>query len=101
MGNWNNSQFKKYDTSKGFGSARKWKQAFNERMSFDEATEILKEQAETPYTILGVSQSATKAEIKAAFRSKVKEWHPDRNAHREAEATEMMKKINAAYTVLS
>jgi len=101
MDNWNSNQFKKYDTSNGFGNAREWKHAFRERMGTDEAQEILRDQKATPYEILGVSATASAAEIKAAYRKKVMEWHPDRNAHREAEATEMMKKINAAYTILT
>ena len=31
------------------------------------------------YDVLGVSKSATEAEIKSAFRKKAKEFHPDLN----------------------
>ena len=51
------------------------------------------------YSILGVSKSAGADEIKSAYKRKVVEWHPDRN--KSADATDMIKKINKAYEVLS
>lgn len=51
------------------------------------------------YEILGVSQNATEAEIKAAYRRLALQWHPDRNKSPEAEAK--FKEINEAYEVLS
>lgn len=51
------------------------------------------------YEILGVSKSATSAEIKRAYRKKALEHHPDRNKSTEAEAK--FKEINEAYEVLS
>ena len=92
------SGYKTYDTSKGYGNSRKWKGAFHERMTLEEAVEILQE--DTPYGILGITEPATQAEIKTAFYKKIKEWHPDRNTHRYTEATEMSKIIIAAYTIL-
>lgn len=93
--------FKRYDTSNGYGNSRKWKQTFYERISDTEAIKILAdEQEETPYSLLGIAPGATQAEIKKAFRTKMKEWHPDYNPHRLHEATEMSKKINAAYSLL-
>lgn len=49
-----------------------------------------------PYTILGVSRSATDDEIKRAYREMARKYHPDRNGG-SAEAEEKMKEINAAY----
>ena len=92
--------YKTYDTSKGFGSTKKWKASFNARMNSDEAKEILAAESDTPHQILGVSNSASKEEIKKAFRALISEWHPDKNPHRIAEAEAMSKKIIAAYTVL-
>ncbi|HSV94492.1 MAG TPA: J domain-containing protein [Spirochaetia bacterium] len=51
------------------------------------------------YDILGVSKSATAAEIKSAYRKLALKWHPDRN--KENDAHEKFKEINEAYEVLS
>jgi DnaJ-class molecular chaperone len=51
------------------------------------------------YDVLGVSKSATAAELKSAYRKLALEWHPDRNKSSEAEAK--FKEINEAYQVLS
>jgi DnaJ-domain-containing protein 1 len=93
--------YKTYNTRKGFGNAKQWKNAFQQRMSKEDAEEILSKQHSTPHEILGVSPHASPATIKAAFRKLIKEWHPDRNQHRIEEAEAQSKKILAAYTVLS
>lgn len=93
--------YKTYDTSNGYGNAKKWRSSFNERFSEKEAENILKYEQQTPYQILGVLPSATAAEIKKAFRKLISEWHPDFNQHRIEEAEEMSKKIIAAYSLLS
>ncbi len=51
------------------------------------------------YDVLGIDKKATAAELKAAYRKKALEWHPDRNKSAEAEAK--FKEINEAYEVLS
>jgi len=52
------------------------------------------------YEILQVSKTATKQEIKKAYRKLAMKYHPDRNPG-DKEAEEMFKKINEAYEVLS
>ena len=52
------------------------------------------------YSILGVSEDATLVEIKKAYRFLVKKYHPDRNSGKEIDS-EMIKKINIAFEVLS
>jgi len=51
------------------------------------------------YAILGVSEKAKYPEIRAAYRLLAKKYHPDRNNSDFAE--DMIKKINAAFEVLS
>lgn len=49
--------------------------------------------------VLGVSEKATYKEIRHAYRQLARKYHPDRN--RSPFAEEMIKKINAAFEVLS
>lgn len=51
------------------------------------------------YDILGISENATKDEIKKAYRSLQMKWHPDKN-HGSPEAQSMTQKINEAYETL-
>ena len=51
------------------------------------------------YAILGVSERASHHEIRKAYRRLARKYHPDRNGTVHAE--DMIKKINAAYEVLS
>lgn len=93
--------YKTYDTSCGFGNPKEWREAFRERMSKDEAKEILQKVDESPYSILQISENAAPEEIKKAYRKRLMEWHPDKNQHRINEAEEMTKKIIAAYITLT
>lgn len=53
------------------------------------------------YDVLGVKREASADEIKAAFRSLAKKWHPDRNPDNKAAAEEKFKEVAEAYAVLS
>lgn len=90
--------YKRYDTSQGFGSKKEWQRTFRQTIKPEEAKIILDDVS--PYIILGVSEKATQAEIKKAYRTKAFKWHPDINFDNLAEATLMMKKINAAFNIL-
>jgi molecular chaperone DnaJ len=51
------------------------------------------------YEVLGITRSASADEVKSAFRSLARKYHPDVN--KEADAEEKFKEINEAYGVLS
>jgi curved DNA-binding protein CbpA len=51
------------------------------------------------YTALGLSSSASLADIKKAFRQKAAQYHPDRNPDTEAPAR--FRAVQEAYEVLS
>ena len=52
--------------------------------------------AKNPYTVLGVSETATDEEIRAAYRRLAKQYHPDLNPNN-PEATRRMNDVNVAY----
>lgn len=52
------------------------------------------------YEILGVPRTATKDEIKKAYRELAKKYHPDLNPNNKKEAEEKFKEISEAYEVL-
>ena len=100
MGSWDYAKAKRYNPEKeGYGNPGEWKRAFKGRMSPDEARSILQE--EDPWVILGIPYRSTKEVIKKAYRKLAIQWHPDKNIGNELYATEMMKKINAAYSLIS
>lgn len=80
------------------------------RESGNRANETNRQQSQTnsrpkdPYRILGVDRNATKQEIQAAYREKVKQYHPDRVSSLGEELQEMANKkfveIKDAYDTL-
>lgn len=52
------------------------------------------------YKILGIDQSATKEEIKSAYKKLAFKYHPDRNLHDRKYAEDKFKEITEAYGVL-
>ena len=80
----------------GYGSPDEWKDSFRERIGLNEARETFG--ASDPLKFFGLPVGATWKEIKVAFRKMAIVWHPDHNRGPDAQA--MMRKINAAYTIL-
>ncbi|MEM0906690.1 MAG: J domain-containing protein [Pseudomonadota bacterium] len=55
--------------------------------------------ARDPYTVLGVSKSASEGDIKSAFRRLAKRYHPDTNAD-DPQAQERFAEVNSAYEIV-
>lgn len=53
-----------------------------------------------PYEVLNVKPTASKDEIRKAYRTLARKYHPDANPNNKA-AEEKFKQINDAYTILS
>jgi DnaJ-class molecular chaperone len=78
------------------GNPDQWRATFQRRFTSDEIKEILKD--ESPWGILGLTHGATRDQIKAAYRRRAMETHPDRNPGMDGEE---FKKVNAAYQKLN
>ena len=52
------------------------------------------------YEVLGLKKGASADEIKKAYRSKAKQYHPDMNRDNKKEAEEKFKEVSEAYEVL-
>lgn len=61
---------------------------------------IVASRIKDPYKTLGVPRTATADEIKKAFRSRAKQFHPDHNAGSKRDE-EKFKELNEAYAILS
>lgn len=55
--------------------------------------------ARNPYSVLGVAATASDAEIRAAFRTLAKKFHPDRNRD-DKSAEEKFKEVSAAFDIV-
>lgn len=55
--------------------------------------------ARDPYDVLGVSKKASEAEIKKAFRSLAKKYHPDTHGN-DSKTVKRFQEINSAYEVI-
>jgi DnaJ homolog subfamily C member 3 len=72
------------------------------QQKLQEAQVALKQSKEKNYyKILALPRSATKKEIKKAYRELALKWHPDKNTDNKEEAEKMFQDISEAYEVLS
>ena len=53
------------------------------------------------YKALGLSKTCSQDEIKKAYRKLAKQWHPDLNQDKKAEAEKKFKEISEAYQMIS
>jgi DnaJ like chaperone protein len=91
-------------TVRGGGDANRTPPPKNERPKSDSRSTPDRPAApanETWYQVLGVSRNATHAEVAAAYRSRISEYHPDKVAKMGTEiravAERKSKQINVAY----
>jgi hypothetical protein len=56
-------------------------------------------QVADPYATLGIPRTASRSEVRAAYRRLAKQYHPD--LHRDVQSTEQMQRINQAWEILS
>jgi hypothetical protein len=82
-----------------WGKSGRWRAAFRETMSPDEAKVLLG--SDSPWSILGLVPGASRAEIKRAWHAMAMKWHPDHNKGDEKQATEQFKRYKAAYWTLT
>ncbi|XP_039068081.1 dnaJ protein P58IPK homolog [Hibiscus syriacus] len=82
-------------------AAQKSPQDMNIREALARAEKALKmSKRKDWYKILGVSKTASVAEIKRAYKKLALQWHPDKNVDNREEAEAQFREIAAAYEVL-
>ncbi|XWS66900.1 hypothetical protein CRYUN_Cryun05aG0240600 [Craigia yunnanensis] len=82
-------------------AAQKSPQDMNIREALMRAEKALKmSKRKDWYRILGVSKTASVAEIKRAYKKVALQWHPDKNVDNREEAEAQFREIAAAYEVL-
>ncbi|XP_012082338.1 dnaJ protein P58IPK homolog [Jatropha curcas] len=82
-------------------AAEKSPQDMNIREALARAEKALKmSKRQDWYKILGLSKSASAAEIKRAYKKLALQWHPDKNVDNREEAEAKFRDIAAAYEVL-
>ncbi|XP_020585832.1 dnaJ protein P58IPK homolog B [Phalaenopsis equestris] len=82
-------------------AAKKSPEDMNIREALHRAEKALKlSKRKDWYKILGVSKTASIAEIKRAYKKLALQWHPDKNVENREEAETKFREIAAAYEVL-
>ena len=87
-------KYKTYDPStEGHGNVHQWRQAFNDRMGYDEAVVVIN--ADDPIIVLGFSSLPDLKELNKQFRKLMMQHHPDRGGD-----VDKARKIIAAFVLL-
>ncbi len=98
------AQMKAEMRSPGFNTAKQQQTNQTKTAPKQPKTQVEKDKVVRAYNILGLSTSASVAEVKQAYRTLVKKWHPDlfvNKSQQQKQAQEKMHLINEAYTILS
>ena len=72
MSNWNPDQFKKYDTSKGKGNPKQWREKFKQTMKIKQ----LQDASSSEFPSLALCE--TLKDLKREFRRLITMYHPDK-----------------------
>ncbi len=78
---------------------KQWEKQWDQAQSRQQAHKTPPpERKRTPYEILGITYTATRADINRAYRNLVKKYHPDLNKHIDPR---IIVEINVAYHILT
>lgn len=109
-------KFEENDSKKGWelffktineSQAKKVFEFFNARLNNNDETNFIKKQQfvfdnelRRAYSILGVKPDSSHDEIKKAWKSLQKEFHPDKSVHNKEKHTKIITEINNAYDLI-
>ncbi|MBN3884674.1 MAG: dynamin family protein [Nostoc sp. JL34] len=91
-------------TSPGFKTGKQQHTTQSNKAPTQPKTQTEKDKITRAYSILGLPANASLAEVKQAYRTLVKKWHPDLFVNQpqlQKQAQEKMHLVNEAYTILS
>ncbi|MEH2268471.1 MAG: dynamin family protein [Nostoc sp.] len=98
------AQMKAEMPSHGFKTGKQQNTTQSNEAPTQPKTQTEKDKITRAYSILGLPANASLAEVKQAYRTLVKKWHPDLFVNQpqlQKQAQEKMHLVNEAYTILS
>lgn len=93
-----------HQTSPGFKTGKQQHTTQSNQAPNQPKTQTEKDKITRAYSILGLPANASLAEVKQAYRTLVKKWHPDLFVNQpqlQKQVQEKMHLVNEAYTILS